>query len=54
MTPAKKAKGEEYNCFGCGKIIEMKGITGRIICPYCGSRILIKGRSGLPKKVKAR
>jgi len=43
-----------YKCFECGKEIDPKSIRRRIICPYCGSRILVKSRPPVLKKVKAR
>lgn len=45
----------KFTCFSCSKEVDMKyGVRGRVICPYCGSRLLIKGRTGNPKLVKAR
>jgi DNA-directed RNA polymerase subunit RPC12/RpoP len=43
-----------YICFKCKKEIERKSIERRIICPYCGSRIVSKARPSTLKKVKAR
>jgi DNA-directed RNA polymerase subunit RPC12/RpoP len=43
-----------YICFKCQKEIDGKSIERRIICPYCGSRIIAKGRPAVIKKVKAR
>ena len=43
-----------YRCFSCGKEIDPKNVKRRIICPYCGSRIIIKSRPNVIKKVKAR
>ncbi len=43
-----------YKCFECGKEIDTKSIERRIICPYCGSRLIQKARPEVLKKVKAR
>jgi len=43
-----------YKCFNCGKEIDPKQVEKRIICPHCGSRIIIKTRPEVLKKVKAR
>jgi len=43
-----------YRCFGCQKEIDAKSIERRVICPYCGSRIISKARPNVIKKVKAR
>jgi DNA-directed RNA polymerase subunit RPC12/RpoP len=43
-----------YKCFECQKEIDAKSIERRIICPYCGSRIIAKERPPVIKKVKAR
>ncbi len=42
-----------YKCFNCKDEIPEKLIERRIICPSCGSRILIKTRPEIIKKVKA-
>lgn len=44
----------EYKCFSCQKTLTEKDIEKRIICPYCGSRIILKARPKTLKKVKAR
>lgn len=43
----------KYVCFKCKKEVEIM-LGGRIICPFCGYRILKKGRTGAVKHVKAR
>ena len=43
-----------YKCFGCGHELTKEEVDRRIICPYCGSRIIVKTRPGTLKKVKAR
>lgn len=43
-----------YNCFGCGKEIDSKLVEKRLICPYCGYRIVVKARKKGLKQVKAR
>jgi len=42
-----------YKCFDCAKEITAKEIERRIICPYCGSRVIAKSRPGTVKHVKA-
>lgn len=42
-----------YKCFQCKREIDSKRIERRIICPFCGSRILTKTRPTVIKKVKA-
>jgi len=41
-----------YKCVKCGKIIPKLG--SKIICPYCGYRILVKLRPPVVKRVRAR
>lgn len=43
-----------YKCLNCGKEvkIELKSAK-KIICPYCGFRIIEKVRPGVGKKVEA-
>jgi DNA-directed RNA polymerase subunit RPC12/RpoP len=43
-----------YKCFECQHALTPKDIEKRIICPYCGSRIVLKTRPETLKKVKAR
>ncbi|MBD3262943.1 DNA-directed RNA polymerase subunit P [Candidatus Woesearchaeota archaeon] len=43
-----------YKCFKCQKELSDKEIKKRIICPYCGSRLVVKSRPETIKKVKAR
>ncbi|MEM4247903.1 MAG: DNA-directed RNA polymerase subunit P [Candidatus Nanoarchaeia archaeon] len=43
-----------YKCFECQHQLSVKDIEKRIICPYCGSRIVLKTRPETLKKVKAR
>jgi DNA-directed RNA polymerase subunit RPC12/RpoP len=50
-------KGENYGykCLNCGKDVEIDLQTAKkIICPYCGYRILEKKRPPAPKRVIAR
>jgi len=42
-----------YKCFQCKKEIDANLVQRRIICPYCGSRILTKTRPTVIKRVKA-
>jgi DNA-directed RNA polymerase subunit P len=42
-----------YRCFGCGKDISEEQLKGRIRCPYCGNRVLMKKRPEIPRKLKA-
>jgi len=41
-----------YKCIKCGKLIPK--IEEKVICPYCGYRILIKVRPEVVKRVQAR
>jgi len=43
-----------YKCFECQRELTDKDIEKRIICPYCGARVIVKTRPETPKKVKAR
>jgi DNA-directed RNA polymerase subunit RPC12/RpoP len=44
-----------YKCLGCGKEVELDLRTAKkIICPFCGHRILKKMRPIVGKKVQAR
>lgn len=43
-----------YKCWSCQKLLTAKDIEKRIICPYCSSRIVVKTRPPVLKKVKAR
>jgi|APSaa5957512622_1039677.scaffolds.fasta_scaffold01867_19 DNA-directed RNA polymerase subunit RPC12/RpoP len=43
-----------YKCFNCQREIDAKNVERRVICPYCGSRIISKSRPPVIKKVKAR
>ncbi len=43
-----------YKCFNCGKEVEIDLKTAKkIICPYCGYRVLKKTRPKITKRVKA-
>lgn len=43
-----------YNCVSCGKEVHVELKTAKkIICPYCGYRILRKSRPTTAKKVMA-
>lgn len=44
-----------YKCLNCGREVDIDLKTvKKIICPYCGYRILTKTRPNIPKKVMAR
>ncbi len=44
-----------YRCLGCGKDVELDLSSGRkVICPFCGYRIIKKKRPVQAKKVQAR
>ena len=44
-----------YKCLSCGRDVDIElKTTKKIICPYCGYRILTKKRPKIPKKVIAR
>lgn len=40
----KEAMPVEYKCFSCNKIISDTYIRKKVRCPYCGSKIIFKGR----------
>jgi DNA-directed RNA polymerase subunit RPC12/RpoP len=40
-------------CSTCGRLVD-KLPEGRVRCPHCGSRVLLKMRPETVKKVKAR
>ncbi|MEM2908193.1 MAG: hypothetical protein QXP65_03235 [Candidatus Hadarchaeales archaeon] len=42
-----------YKCNGCGRMFG-KMEQGSAKCPFCGSRILLKVRSSIVRKVAAR
>jgi DNA-directed RNA polymerase subunit P len=42
-----------YKCLRCNKEIEEKQIRGKIRCPFCGYRIIIKKETKILKKIKA-
>jgi DNA-directed RNA polymerase subunit P len=42
-----------YKCIKCKKIVS-EFIENRIMCPYCGYRILVKVRPESIKRVQAR
>ncbi len=43
-----------YKCLGCGKTVKIDLATApKIICPYCGYRILEKERPKLVRKVES-
>ena len=44
----------EYICFTCGKLVDLKEISKRIRCPYCGGKILFKQKPEMVRHVKAR
>jgi DNA-directed RNA polymerase subunit RPC12/RpoP len=44
-----------YKCLGCGREVEIDLKTAKkVICPFCGYRILRKTRPVVAKKVQAR
>jgi len=44
-----------YKCLNCGRNVEVDLTREKkIICPYCGYRILEKGRPPVAKRVKAK
>ncbi|MCX6818343.1 MAG: DNA-directed RNA polymerase subunit P [Candidatus Aenigmarchaeota archaeon] len=44
-----------YKCLNCGKPVEIDlQKAKKIICPYCGYRILEKRRPSIGRKVKAK
>ena len=44
-----------YKCMDCGKDVKLDLRTAKkIICPYCGYRIIRKPRPEVIKKVKVR
>ena len=43
-----------YRCFNCGKDVEIDLRTAKkIICPFCGYRILKKKRPVMAKRINA-
>ncbi len=51
----EKAKNFGYKCLNCGKDVDVElQKAKKIICPYCGYRILEKKRPTTAKKVMAR
>jgi DNA-directed RNA polymerase subunit RPC12/RpoP len=38
-----------YICTKCGR--ETKNIEDFVRCPYCGNKILIKGRPNIPREI---
>ncbi len=42
-----------YTCFNCAKDVDDSYTTSRVRCPYCGHKVLYKGRS-VAVTVKAR
>ena len=50
-----KQKSYGYKCLNCGKEVEIDlQKAKKIICPYCGYRILEKKRPTVNKRVVAR
>jgi DNA-directed RNA polymerase subunit RPC12/RpoP len=39
----------EYKCFECNKKISPDYLRKKVRCPYCGSKILFKPRTGTTK-----
>jgi DNA-directed RNA polymerase subunit RPC12/RpoP len=45
----------DYKCVNCGKGVELELETAKkVICPYCGHRIIEKMRPKIIKKVMVR
>ncbi len=42
-----------YKCLKCGKNVDLKQAKEKIICPYCGYRILVKEPPKTSVKVKS-
>ena len=50
-----KEKAYGYKCLSCGKDVDVNLQNAKkIICPYCGYRILEKKRPTVTKRVTAR
>jgi DNA-directed RNA polymerase subunit RPC12/RpoP len=50
-----KEKGYGYKCLNCGKDVDVDlQKAKKIICPYCGYRILEKKRPTVTRRVMAR
>lgn len=50
-----KKKFTAYRCLNCGKDVDIDlSVTKKIICPYCGYRIIEKKRPLVKKTVLAR
>jgi DNA-directed RNA polymerase subunit RPC12/RpoP len=44
-----------YKCLSCGRDVEIDiNISKKVICPFCGYRIIKKTRPVVVKKVQAR
>ena len=43
----------EYKCFECNKKVSTEYLSKKVMCPYCGSKILYKPRR-ISTKIKAR
>lgn len=51
----EKSKNYGYKCLNCGKYVDIDlQKAKKIICPYCGYRILEKKRPTTTKRVTAR
>ncbi|PIO00244.1 DNA-directed RNA polymerase subunit P [archaeon CG10_big_fil_rev_8_21_14_0_10_43_11] len=44
----------DYKCFDCGRTVEAEHVRRRVRCPYCSSKILLKQRPSVRKKIPAR
>lgn len=43
-----------YKCLDCGKEVKMELKSAKkLICPYCGYRIIMKTRASVAKRVEA-
>lgn len=42
-----------YVCYNCGKRIDLKNLTGEVLCPSCSGKIVFKEMSPTVKDVKA-
>jgi DNA-directed RNA polymerase subunit RPC12/RpoP len=52
-TITKEHQDVEYKCFSCNKIVSETYIKKKVRCPYCGSKIIFKGRHR-PNSIPAR
>lgn len=43
-----------YYCMQCAKEVEVDARLSKIRCPFCGYKVLVKGRGEQMKAIKAR